>query len=100
MSQHGENTVHEGGGIIEEGQVEQAIPLPVPPRTTPPVPTIPLVPQPPPSLLPPVIHFRSSSLDISTTPQHPGPSPASSALDVTTADDQWFREPEVRRHPY
>ena len=42
MSQHGENNVHEEGEIVEAGQDEQTIPLPVPPRATPPVPTVPL----------------------------------------------------------
>ena len=42
MSYHGEDTVREEGEIVEEGQVEQTIPLPIPPRATPPVPTIPL----------------------------------------------------------
>ena len=42
MSNHGENTVREEGEIVEAGQVEQVIPLPVPPCATPPVPTIPL----------------------------------------------------------
>ena len=43
MSNHGENNVHKEGEIIEEGQSEQAIPLPIPPCTTPPVPTVPFL---------------------------------------------------------
>ena len=42
MSHHGENTVHEEGEIVKERQSEQAIPLPIPPHVTPPVPTVPL----------------------------------------------------------
>ena len=42
MSHHGEDIVLEEGEVIEAGQVEQAIPLPIPPRATPPVSTIPL----------------------------------------------------------
>ena len=41
MSNHGEDVVCEEGKIIEAGQVEQTVPLPIPPRVTPPVPTIP-----------------------------------------------------------
>ena len=42
MSNHGEDAVCEEGEIVEAGQVEQVVPLPIPPRATPPVPTIPL----------------------------------------------------------
>ena len=42
MSNHGEDTVCEEGEVIETSQVEQTVPLPIPPRATPPVPTVPL----------------------------------------------------------
>ena len=42
MSSQGENPVHEEGEIVKEGQVEQTLPLPIPPCTTPPVSTVPL----------------------------------------------------------
>ena len=42
MSQHGADIVREEGEVIEEGQGKQVVPLPIPPRATPPVPTIPL----------------------------------------------------------
>ena len=38
MSNHGEDTIREEGKVIETSQVEQTVPLPIPPRTTPPLP--------------------------------------------------------------
>ena len=43
MTDHGEDIVLEEGEVVKTGQVEQAVPLPIPPCTTPPVPTIPLL---------------------------------------------------------
>ena len=83
MSNHGEDTILEEGEVVEAGEVEQT-----------------LLPQPPLSPFSPVICFMSSSLDTSTTPQHPGLSPALSVPDKATMNDQWFQEPEVRRYPY
>ena len=43
MTTHGEDIVLEEGEIVQEGQDEQAVPLPIPPCTTSPLPTIPLL---------------------------------------------------------
>ena len=43
MTNHGEDVVLEEGKVIETGQVKQALPLPIPPRVTPPIPTIPFL---------------------------------------------------------
>ena len=42
MTDHGKNVVLEEGEVIKASQVKQAIPLPIPPCATPPIPTIPL----------------------------------------------------------
>ena len=42
MTNHGENIVLEEGEVIKARQDKQAILLPIPPHTTPPIPTIPL----------------------------------------------------------
>ena len=43
MTDHGENIVLEEGEVVEAGQNKQAIPLPIPPHATPPVPVIPFL---------------------------------------------------------
>ena len=43
MPNHSEDIVLEEGEVIEASQVEQAIPLPIPPHATPPLPTVPFL---------------------------------------------------------
>ena len=43
MTTHGEDIVLEEGEVVEAGQDKQAIPLPIPPHVTPPIPTVPFL---------------------------------------------------------
>ena len=43
MTNHGEDIVLKEGEVVEASQDKQVVPLPIPPRATPPVPTIPFL---------------------------------------------------------